>query len=454
MFIDTHCHLFFENFENDIETVIQNALDAGVDYILIPGTDLETSKQAIKLAERFDMIYAAAGIHPHDTKEWSGSEIDEIRKLAAHPKVVAIGEIGLDYYYDYSPPDIQKKAFRTQLDLALELDLPVIIHNRDSNEDMMTFIREYRETGLRAQFHCFAGSAGDAKELIDMGHYISFTGNITFKSRESLRQIVTQLKPENLLLETDSPFMTPVPHRGKRNEPAYVKINAEKLAELFSLSPEDIGRTTSLNAWKLFGIGEAPELHKTYKIRNSLYINLTNRCNCKCVFCSRTTDPVIKGHNLKMASSAEPPAIDYINEIGDPTIYDEVVFCGYGEPTLRWEELKEIARHVKKEGGRTRLNTNGHGSFLNKRDITPELEGLIDTVSVSLNSADREQYSRLTGVPENLYDEMIKFIRSALQYSRVIVSVVACEGVDIPAARKLATEELNVEFRERNYFRS
>lgn len=452
MFIDTHCHLFYPNFNGEVEEVIERAKAAGVDYILVPATDIASSAQAIELAEKYEMIYATVGIHPHDTKEWDDSLIADLEKLAAHEKVVAIGEIGLDYYYDFSPREIQLQAFEKQIELALKLNLPVVIHNREANDDIMEFARKYKESGLRAQYHCFAGSLEDAKELIAMKHYVSFTGNITFKKADNIRKVLGGIHAQNLLLETDSPFMTPEPHRGKRNEPAYVKIVAEKMAEVKGITIEDVARATSYNAYKLFGIGKSPSLTFTYKLGESIYINITNRCNSDCVFCDRKGEAVIKGYKLRMTKAEEPPAQTYIDEIGDPKNYKEIVFCGYGEPTIRWDVVKEIAKYVKDNGGATRLDTDGHGNFINKRDITPELEGLIDTVSISLNSTDPEQYAKLMRVDKELHNEMIEFAKKAKNYTNVVMSIVGIPEVDSEAAKKFVTEEIGVSFRQRTYF--
>lgn len=254
MFIDTHAHLFFPNFNGELDQVLERAKTAGVTKIIVPGTDLATSALAVELANKYEQIYAAVGIHPHDTKEWKDELIDEIKNLASHEKVVAIGEIGLDYYYDFSPKKVQVNAFEKQIELAVELNKPIVVHNRESNNDVMNIIRRYKDTKLRAQFHCFAGSLNDALELIELGHFISFPGNITFKKMESLRKILSSIELGNLLLETDSPFMTPEPYRGKRNEPAYVSLVAEKIAEVHNLTMEDVARTTSANTHKLFGI--------------------------------------------------------------------------------------------------------------------------------------------------------------------------------------------------------
>ncbi len=452
MLIDTHTHLFYENFKDDLDEVFNHALNEGVNYMIVPATDLETAKQSIALAEKYSAIYSSVGVHPHDTKDWNDSILDELKDLAGHPKVVAIGEIGLDYYYDFSPRETQIIAFRKQLDLALALNLPVIIHNRDANEDTMNILREYKNTSLKAQLHCFAGTLENARELVDMGHYISFTGNITFKKMEHLREIAKHIELDNLLLETDSPFMTPVPFRGKRNEPAHVKLVAEKLAELHNTTFEDVARSTTANVKRLFAIGTDLKLSFTYQLGDSLYINITNRCNADCVFCDRKGAAIVKGYSLKMKKSEEPPAATYIEEIGDPTKYKEIVFCGYGEPTIRWDVVLEIARYVKSRGGKTRLNTDGHGNYINKYDITPDLQDLIDTVSISLNSVDPEQYANLMRVKPEMHTEMINFAKKAKQYSKVVMSIVGIKEVDAQKAREFVTNEIGVEFREREYF--
>jgi TatD DNase family protein len=453
MFIDTHAHLFFENFKEDVDEVITRAKDNRVDYIVVPATDIKTAKEAIKLAEKYEQIYATVGIHPHDTKDWNESFISEIEEVAKHPKIVAIGEIGLDYYYDFSPQDQQIRAFKSQLDLATKLQLPVIIHNRDSDGDMMDIIQSYCGTGLKAQFHCYNGSLNDALDFMKMNHFISFTGNITYKKSDSLRELLKHIDLNHLMLETDSPFMTPVPFRGKRNEPAYVNYVAQQVADVHKISLEEVGRITSLNAFRFFGIGNAPKTSYTYLLGNSLYINVTNRCNADCTFCRRKEDPFLRGYNLGMKKSEEPEADVYIKEIGDPKKYDEIVFCGYGEPTIRWDVVKEIAKYVKMNGGKTRINTNGHGNNINKRDITPEMKDRIDIVSISFNSFDSKQYAELMRISEDHFNEMKNFASLAKPFvKKVVMSVVSLDEVEIEKSRKVVEDEIGVEFRVREYF--
>jgi len=453
MFVDTHAHLFFDNFDGEVDQVIDRAVNDGVDYILVPSTDLKTAEQVAELTEKYDIVYGAVGIHPHDTKEWNNSWLKKIEELSKLEKIVAIGEIGLDYYYDYSPKEKQLEAFKAQIDLALKLNLPIIVHNRDSDDDLMKIIGEYSSSGLKAQFHCFNSTVENAQELINKNYMISFTGNITFKKADELRKLVKAVGLNHLLLETDSPFMTPVPHRGKRNEPSNIKYVAEKIAEIHQTDVKEVARLTSLNAFKLFGIGKKKETVNTYEIGDSLYINVTNRCNARCSFCKRKENPVIQGYNLGMEKDEEPEPDVYISEIGDPTKFKEIVFCGYGEPTIRWDLIKVVAKYVKDNGGRTRLNTNGHGNHINKRDITPEFKNLIDVVSVSLNTFDPRQYARIMGLDTGLYNEMINFTRQAKQFAeKVVMSIVTIDEVDIEKARKIAEEKIGVEFRVRKHF--
>lgn len=255
MFIDTHAHLFYPDFTEDIVTVIDNAKKASVEAIIVPATDLASTAKAVALSKEHNFIFATAGIHPHDTAEWKPDYADLLEQvIEENHKVMAVGEIGLDYYYDYSPREKQIEAFTAQLDLALKHKLPAVIHNRDANDDVMDIVVPYCEKGLKAQFHCFAGTYEDALKLQELEQYISFTGNITFKKREDVRTVARAVKPEFLLLETDSPFMTPEPYRGKRNEPSYVRIVAEKMAELLDIDVNELASITTGNAKRLFGL--------------------------------------------------------------------------------------------------------------------------------------------------------------------------------------------------------
>lgn len=452
MLIDTHAHLEMREFNDDREDVIKRAREAGVEYIVTIGTTIESSRDAVLLADKYDFIYAAIGIHPHEVKDILHPAYDILRHFAQHKKVVAYGEIGLDYHYEHSPRSDQKRKFRDMLREARELDLPVIIHDRDAHEDTLQILSEEWSPDLGGVLHCFSGDAAMAKRVIEMGFSISVAGPVTFPKAESLREVVKQIPIEHLLIETDAPYLAPQPVRGKRNEPAFVRHTAEAIAALKGLSVDDVARITSFNAMQLFGIGTLPERGQiTYPIRNSLYLNITNRCTAACTFCVRYHTDFVKGHKLRLGE--EPTADELIKEIGDPTRYAEIVFCGYGEPLLRLDIVKAVAAAVKQRGGRVRIDTNGHGNLVHKRNILPELAGLVDAVSVSLNAQNAETYFKISqpkfGV--ETYEAVKDFIREARKYiPEVTATVVSAPEVDVDACRTIA-EGLGARFRVREY---
>ena len=259
---DTHCHLYFELFRDDLSEVLERARDSGITHIMIPGIDIETSKQAVQLTEDHFGGYAAVGVHPNDVAAgWSNNTIQELKELAQHPKVCAIGEIGLDYYRDRSPRDLQLKVFASQLELAADLELPVIIHNRESMQDLLPILSDWQTQLERSGsplahrpgvLHSFEGTLDAAYNVIQRHFLIGVSGPITFKNAKDRQLIISQLPLESLVLETDAPFLTPHPFRGRRNEPARILNIAEKLAKLKSLSVEQVAQETSRNAEYLF----------------------------------------------------------------------------------------------------------------------------------------------------------------------------------------------------------
>lgn len=451
--IDSHAHIYGKEFHVDFAEMLQRAADAGVSHIITVGADLESSRQACDLAARYEQIHCAVGIHPHDADRVTDKCYEVVRELATqHPKVVAIGEIGLDFYRDRSPRDVQETVFRRFIRLARELSLPVIIHDRDAHDRVMAILREEKADEVGGVLHCFSGDLAMARECVEMGFYISIPGTVTYPGNDSLREVVRGTKIEHLLLETDCPYLAPVPHRGKRNEPAHVRFAAEKVAEVKGLSLEDVGRITSLNTHRLFGIGTVPQKTRiAYRIRNSLYLNITNRCSNRCSFCAKFDDFTVKGHYLHLEH--EPDFAEVMAAIGDPAGYDEVVFCGYGEPLLRLDLIKEVATSLKQKGVRIRINTDGQGNLVHGRNILPELAGLIDTVSVSLNAADAVTYARLCNTPFGIagFDGVCTFLSEAKMYiPQVVATAVTIPGLDISDIQRLA-ESLGVEFRAREY---
>jgi len=260
--IDSHCHLDFPQFDNDREAVVQRAREAGVEIIINPGADLESSRRAVALAECYPEVYAAVGVHPHQAKSVTDEVVAELRRLAAHPKVVAIGEIGLDFYRDLSPRDVQRQAFRQQLALAAELDLPVIVHSREAHDDVMAILTEWlRDSKLKAQssklkgvLHAFSGDRAMAERMFELGFCVGIAGPVTFLNAHRLRALVRELPLERLLIETDAPYLAPHPYRGKRNEPARVALVATAVAELHGMAETAVASQTAANARRLFGL--------------------------------------------------------------------------------------------------------------------------------------------------------------------------------------------------------
>lgn len=451
--IDTHAHIDGKEFDGDFSDMLARAAQAGVTRIIAVGGDMESSRKTVELARRYDNIHCAVGIHPHDAIRVSDKCFDLIGQMASEAaRCVAIGEIGLDFFRDRSPRDIQERVFRRFLILAAELNLPVIIHDRDAHDRILGILREERSRGIRGVLHCFSGDLEMARECIGLGFFVSIPGTVTYPSNQKLRDVVAGLSSDFILLETDCPYLSPVPHRGKRNEPAYLRLVAEKVAELKGLSPGDIARITTLNAERLFAIGRQEQSGAiAYRIRDSLYLNITNRCSNRCSFCAKFSDFFVKGHFLKL--DHEPSFAEVMAAVGDTSGYDEIVFCGYGEPLLRLELVREVAAALKARGCRIRINTDGQANLVHGRNILPELAGIVDTISVSLNAADAATYVNLCRTPfgESGFTAVCDFLREARNHVPLVVaSAVTVPGLDIEPVMKLA-EALGVAFRKREY---
>jgi len=259
--VDTHCHLDFNTFDNDRDDVLRRAVDCGLSRILVPGTDLPSSLRAIRLAEEEEGIFAAVGVHPNEALSWSEDSLATLRDLAGHPQVVAIGEIGLDYYRDRAPVELQARIFNEQLALAAQLGLPVIIHSRQAMGDTLKTVEAWQQALVASDsplsehpgvLHSFSGRQEEAQRAIRANFLIGATGPVTYPNAHELRVTLSSLNLENLLIETDAPFLTPQPHRGERNEPAYVRYVAEKIAEMFNLSPKIVASITTNNAHRIF----------------------------------------------------------------------------------------------------------------------------------------------------------------------------------------------------------
>lgn len=443
--IDSHCHL--EMFEEEISEVLKRAYDAGISTVITISSDVASIDKIIKITEQYPMVYATVGIHPHDAKELNSEVLKRLFELSRHPKVVGIGEIGLDYHYEHSPREVQREAFVLQLKLARDIGLPVVIHAREAFDDTIKILKE--QNVHKGVMHCFSGNLSQVKKAIELGLFISISGVVTFKNAKTIKEVARFVPDEYLMIETDAPYLAPEPMRGKRNEPSFLIYTAKALAELRGITIEDIDRITTVNVNRLFRIGDLPKGEIAYKIRDTLYLNVTNRCTNVCRFCVRFHTDYVKGHNLRLEK--EPSAEDLIKTIGNPKNYKEIVFCGYGEPFLRLDLIKEVAKWIKEQGGRVRVNTNGQGNLIHGRKILPELAGLIDSISISLNAHNSETYNKICNpVKSDAFEAVIEFIKDAKKYVPFVqVTVVDLKEVDIKKCEEIANS-LGIKFKVRH----
>lgn len=459
MLIDTHCHLDFKDFDNDRDGAIGRAISKGVVRIINVGSSLEGSRRSVDLAKKYDIIYASVGIHPHEADSVTDDAISEVKELAKEKKVVAIGEVGLDYYRNLSPKDKQVEAFKKFIHLAGSLKLPLIIHSREADQDLINILKSEKTKEQSGVIHCFSGDGRFLKECLGLGFSVSFTSNLTFKKAEALREVAKTVPVERVLLETDAPYLAPEGMRGKRNEPAYLTYLVNEWVKLTCLSKEDIGRITTHNANELFKLNLKEESSKiAYEIRDSLYLNITNECTNNCYFCIRAQTSFVKGHNLKL--DKEPTIEEILKTVGDPAKYKEIVFCGCGEPTLRLDVIKAVAKTIKSQYPipntqypKIRLVTNGHGDLINRRPIVKELAGLVDNVSVSLNTDKEDLYNKACSPAfgDITYKAVIGFIRDCVASGiKAEVTCLNLPGVDLKECAAIA-KSLGASFRARVY---
>ncbi|MBP7127067.1 YchF/TatD family DNA exonuclease [Myxococcota bacterium] len=453
---DSHAHLSREFFPEDLPEVISRAFEAGLDGILDIGSSArpEAWQEAIEVASSHPRIWAALGVHPHEADQATERTFEDLERALAHPRVVALGEVGLDFHYDLSRRDTQVRVFDRQIEIAARLGKPLILHVREAHREAWEVLRGRTLPWPPGVVHCFTEGPEVARTWREMGFLISIPGIVTFPKAGPLVEAVRGLRAEDLLVETDAPYLAPVPHRGRRNEPAFVCHTGEFVASLKGLTPQDLARVTRVSARRLFGLPADGDLEPrvVYPIRSSLYVNLTNRCTLHCTFCSKFRDWVVKGHNLRLRGEPSPEVLWNALEEAGFRGYREVVFCGYGEPLLRWEVVRDLGRRVRAAGIPVRVNTDGLASRVFGLDVPEALEGAVDEYSVSLNAPDPATYATIcrSSLGEEAHRAVCDFIRSARRHaSRVTATVVALPGIDIEAARRLAEEDLGVGFRVR-----
>ena len=254
MLIDTHAHLDMKDFDKDRQETLERALKGGITHIITIGTDLSSSLKALELANRHDFLYSSVGYHPHNAKNMDPQVIRELEGLVSETKVVAWGEIGLDFYRGYSPPDAQRDAFKQQLEMAMDLDLPVIIHDREAHAELLNTLKQVGKGVHKGVIHCYSGDYDMATALIEMGYFISIPGTVTYKKAIQVQEVAARIPLDRLLVETDAPFLAPVPYRGKRNEPLFVTYTAQKIAELRDMDFQELALQTSENAKRIFDL--------------------------------------------------------------------------------------------------------------------------------------------------------------------------------------------------------
>jgi TatD DNase family protein len=456
MLVDSHVHLDMQQFRNDLDDVVERARAAGVREMLQVCCDARSIDATIALTERFDAVYGALGIHPHDAKEWSETLEKKIREGLFREKIVAVGEIGLDYYRDLSPREQQRDVFRRQIRIALEHKKPIVVHSREAFDDTIDILREEGASAVGGIFHAFPGGIEEARAAIRLGFLVGIGGPLTYKSSR-LPAVAKVLPSAAFVLETDCPYLPPEPHRGTRNEPFRVTLVRDRLAMIRGVEPEDIARAS--------GVSYARLIHKkknvpgvvAYSFKRNIYINVTRACTNDCVFCLRNRrDNFLYGYNLNLGK--DPTAAE-MAEAASALEHDkkhgEIVFCGYSEPTCRLEDVLAAARALKPLGLPLRLDTNGHGNTINRRDVVPELAGVFSAVSVSLNAHDRVSYAKLCrpDAGEKAFDAVVDFIkRAAASPMACTVTVLDYPGVDVEACRRLVATIPRAKFRVRTYY--
>jgi TatD DNase family protein len=442
--VDTHVHLEDDAFAGDREKVINQARNSGMQWMLNAGSTQLANPKVLALAQAEPDIYAGIGLHPHEFPATPDSALKQLPDQLSAEKVVALGEIGLDYHVfsDFPKPDhaSQQMAFQSQLKLARIFELPVIIHVREAFTEALAILQSQGPWRHGGVMHCYAGGTEYLEATLGLGFYLGIGGTVTYPKAEGVRQAVREMPLERLFLETDAPYLPPQSFRGKRNEPAWLNEIVTEVAKVRGQEAEELAAITSANACRLFKVA-APALGTlVYEIDGHLYVNLTNRCSANCVFCPRRVSRKLQQYELTLQQ--EPLAKEVIRAIGDSRRYKEVVFCGFGEPLLRLPVLLQIARAVKSQGGRVRVNTNGQADGIFGRDILGDCQGAVDIWSISMNSMDPQQYFKLvqpSGGPQT-HVQVMNFIRRAAALFSVTVTAVELPEINVAAIQQFAKQ--------------
>ena len=455
MLVDSHVHLNMHEFADDLDGVVSRARAAGVGEMLQVCYDARSIDDTIALTGRYPEVYGAAGIHPHDATCWNDGLEKKLEAALGAKKIIAAGEMGLDYYRDLSPRETQRDVFRRQIGIARSFKKPIIIHSREALPDVVAILREEGASEVGGIFHAFPGGVDEAMRVLELGFLIGIGGTLTYKNSK-LPELAARLPSSSFVLETDCPYLSPEPHRGKRNEPAYVGIVRDRLAAIRGVEPADIERAAEANYRRLLHGDRRSPPAVAYALKGSIYINVTRACTNNCAFCLRLRrDNSFYGYNLNLA--ADPTVSEMIEAataLAKAGRYREIVFCGYGEPTCRVADVLKAAEALRKLALPLRLDTNGHGNMINGRDVVSELARVFDGVSISLNAHDRQSYVRLCrpDAGEKAFDAVMDFIkRAAASRMECTVTVLDHCGVNVEASRALVAQIPRARFRVRRY---
>lgn len=416
---------------------------------MVPGISLESSLRAALLSETRIGVYAAAGIHPNELKPDSCSpdSLDDLTEILLRPRLIAVGETGLDLYRDRVPEKLQIEVFKEHIRLAEAFGLTLIVHSRSAEREVLDVLGD--DVTVPVIMHCYTGPDDTAREAVDRGYYIGFAGPITFGKNDRLRKLAGSLRADRILIETDAPYMSPEPVRGKRNEPSNVKYIADTISEIWERDSSVTAGILMANSLKAMQLGPARRTDLVYLLYGNIYMNITGRCTNRCRFCIKDRTDGIGGYYLKHNEEPVEKRLDSIIDSLSPRMGKELVFCGYGEPTMRPELLKRLARSAAGRGFSVRLNTNGSCLARLSPEGTRELLGPFDAVSVSLNASSREEYNRICRpADENTWDRLMEFIELARRSVSVRLTAVRYPGVSTESVEELA-KSLSLPFRIR-----
>ncbi len=476
---DSHVHLGSPLYGDEAEEVIRRAQAAGVTRMVTVGSGygLGGNERAIEIATAHEGIHAAIGVHPHEADQVKPGDLEHIASMTQDPAVVAWGEIGLDFFRGRSPRDVQRRVFREQIRLARSLDLPMIIHTRDATEETLQILDEEDAFESPVLIHCFNQGLEFARQIIERGGFLSVPGVVTYKNAHDLRHALASIPNEILLLETDGPYLTPVPLRGERNEPAHMRLTAQAVADAKGLSVEDVARASTLAAQRFFRLtaDQASQGAVAYQIRDAIYVNPTNRCSQNCTFCHKFIDFSVAGHYLNLRGYKPTPDDMHLAvalaQGGSATRTDiqqarlsgrnpairvgEVVFVGYGEPTVRLDDILETAGRLREAGvPRLRLDTDGLANLREGRNVVPDIAKVFNAVTVSVNAPDAATYAELCpgSYGEEAWGAAVSFLEACVDQGIPWVqgSVVGVPGLDVDACQELI-EGTGARFRERVY---